>query len=176
MDLASLSFIHRTFHSRQMALYISNKFPTCAKTNHLLCCSSPIVFKPSAHFTSASILMPKKRTSKASRKSKKSAGGLTQHRKFLPQIRDNPEFGHKFQFAETWRIKITSYAYIVVATHRRYPQHRRSIVQSHIILGILILASLTKSGSIFWLSYSIFKVHIGLIAVVLGLIVHHVPK
>lgn len=91
--------------------------------------------------------MPRKRTPKAKRKANKRAK-LARAKEQLPPTGGNLKIEHRFQFAETWRIKITLYAYAVVATYRKYPQHRRSIVASHIILGILISSIFAKFGSI----------------------------
>ena len=102
--------------------------------------------------------MPRrKRAFKTTQKPSKRTVKLVRTTETLSPAEETFEIEHTSHLAESWRIKVTLYTHLVAATYRQYPQHQRSIVESHIILGILISSIFAKFGSILRLNYYISR-------------------
>jgi hypothetical protein len=61
---------------------------------------------------------------------------------------------HRGGFATS---RILSYPYFVVASYKRYPQHRESILLSHIILGVLLSSTVANTSGIIQYCFSALK-------------------
>lgn len=102
--------------------------------------------------------MPRrKRAFKTTRKPSKRTVKLVRTTETLSPAEETFEIEHQSHLVESWRIKISLYTHLVAATYRQYPQHQRSIVESHIILGILISSIFAKFGSILRFNYYISR-------------------